>query len=592
MGLLQKAVETYDAMAHRAGKIDKTEQEPLAPISHILTRAQIEITLDQDGRFLDARTVGKDEEGAKIIIPVTEASAGRAGTTVQAHPLCDELGYVSPYNSKKYARYVETLTDWANSEFSHPKLKAILAYIRNGTILFDLSAKGVIQLKSDGAPSDEKLRVRWVVNGLGEEASGSCWTDKALMDAFVRYQSAKQADASPALCMISGTMEPPAGQHPKGIISLNGNAKLISANDSRGFTYRGRFSSEEQAATVSYTASQKAHNALRWLAANEGVPFGGRTFLCWNPEGNLVPKVNSSMGGGNNRRAATPTQYREQLREALSGWKERLPAKAGVVIAAFDAATTGRLALTYYNELLASDFLQRLHDWEATCCWENVPYGIQSPSLYQIIVWTFGTLQNGKMKPDDRILSGQMQRLIACRVNGSLFPLDIGRALAEKASNLLIYEGENRHKLLFTACAAIRKYRFDHLKEEWDMALDQNSTNRSYLFGRLLAVAEMVEHSAYGKDEGRETNALRLQKAFALRPLSGWRMLEEKLEPYYKRLDPGLRQYYRGLEQEIVGKLSAADGDLNKKLDDVYLLGYYHQRAYHKEKPAEQAAEE
>lgn len=124
------------------------------------------------------------------------------------------------------------------------------------------------------------------------------------------------------------------------------------------------------------------------------------------------------------------------------------------------------------------------------------------------------------------------------------------------------------------------------------MALDQNSTNRSYLFGRLLAVAEMVESRAYGKDEGRETNALRLQKAFALRPLSGWRMLEEKLEPYYKRLDPGLRQYYRGLEQEIVGKLSAADGDLNKKLDDVYLLGYYHQRAYRKEKPAEQAAEE
>ena len=58
MGLLQKAVETYDAMAHRAGKIDKTEQEPLAPISHILTRAQIEITLDQDGRFITARTVG------------------------------------------------------------------------------------------------------------------------------------------------------------------------------------------------------------------------------------------------------------------------------------------------------------------------------------------------------------------------------------------------------------------------------------------------------------------------------------------------------------------------------------------------------
>ena len=125
-----------------------------------------------------------------------------------------------------------------------------------------------------------------------------------------------------------------------------------------------------------------------------------------------------------------------------------------------------------------------------------------------------------------------------------------------------------------------------------DKFLEDNVDDRNVLFGRLLAVAEMVEHSAYGKDEGRETNALRLQKAFALRPLSGWRMLEEKLEPYYKRLDPGLRQYYRGLEQEIVGKLSAADGDLNKKLDDVYLLGYYHQRAYRAEKEDPEELEE
>lgn len=124
------------------------------------------------------------------------------------------------------------------------------------------------------------------------------------------------------------------------------------------------------------------------------------------------------------------------------------------------------------------------------------------------------------------------------------------------------------------------------------MALDPNNTDRSYLFGRLLAIAEMVERSAYSRDEGRETNAMRLQKAFALRPMSGWRMLEEKLEPYYKQLSPGLRQYYRGLTQEVTDKLSPSDSDLNKKLDDIYLLGYYHQRAYRKEKSAEQAAEE
>lgn len=111
------------------------------------------------------------------------------------------------------------------------------------------------------------------------------------------------------------------------------------------------------------------------------------------------------------------------------------------------------------------------------------------------------------------------------------------------------------------------------------MSLDKENTNRSYLFGRLLAIAEIVERSTYSKEEERETNAMRMQKAFALRPMATWRMLEEKLEPYYKRLEYGLRQYYRKIAGEIFDKLSPLDADLNHKLDDIYLLGYYHQRA-------------
>ena len=125
------------------------------------------------------------------------------------------------------------------------------------------------------------------------------------------------------------------------------------------------------------------------------------------------------------------------------------------------------------------------------------------------------------------------------------------------------------------------------------MALDKNCSDRSYLFGRLLAIADAVENSAYNTSEDRrETNALRMQKAFALRPMSTWRLLEEKLEPYYKQLNPRLRQYYRKMTQEIADKLPASGGNLNQKLDDIYLLGYYHQRAYRPEKSDNQGTEE
>lgn len=124
------------------------------------------------------------------------------------------------------------------------------------------------------------------------------------------------------------------------------------------------------------------------------------------------------------------------------------------------------------------------------------------------------------------------------------------------------------------------------------MALDKNCSDRSYLFGRLLAIAEAVENSTYTDENRRETNAMRMQKAFALRPMATWRLLEEKLGSYYKQLSPGLRQYYRKLTQEIVDKLPVSDGGLNQKLDDIYLLGYYHQRAYRTEKPGQQTTEE
>lgn len=323
MGLLQKACETYDAMAGRVGIMYEKEKEPLAPISHMMARPQIKITLDQNGNFITAQALEKDVP--KIIIPATEESAGRTVKAAELpHPLCDYLRYLLPQNQVEYSHYVSQLSAWVNSPFSHPKLHAILNYVQDRTILADLSQAGIT--------AEEKAMVCWEVNGLGEKLNGPCWTDQTLMKAFIDYTAAKRADTPPALCMVSGEMEAPAGQHPKGIIPINGNAKLISANDSSGFTYRGRFDDAAQAATVGYTASQKAHNALRWLVANQSVSFGGRTFVCWSPQGIQIPKVTGPMGrkgGGNVQRAATPSQYQKQLWEALSGWKEDLRPPAG-----------------------------------------------------------------------------------------------------------------------------------------------------------------------------------------------------------------------------------------------------------------------
>lgn len=581
MGLLQKAVETYDCHAQLAG-VYSQDHPVLPPIYHTIASAKLEICLNSNGDFVSACAV--DSKEPKIIIPVTEKSAGRAGSTVCAHPLSDQLCYLAPYNEAKYADYKEKLKAWCESEYTHPKLRPILNYIEKGCILNDLQKSGLITLSDDGIPSDEKALVRWRVTD-DNSSSDACWLDTSLFRAFELYYKSQHENDSKSLCMITGEFAPIASNNPKNIIATSANAKLISSNDTSGFTYLGRFTDDKQAAGISYEASQKAHNALRWLAADQGaqVVFGGRTFLCWNPHGHKVCQVSGAFAK-KGKVITEPTDYKQELKNTLNGYMTELPKTEGVVIAVFDAATSGRLSLTYYNELMSSDFLQRLYEWDLYCSWPTSLFGIQSPSLFQIVNCAFGTMQTEKgkdmFKTDDRVLRQQMQRLVSCRIDKSHMPSDIAAAITHRCSRLQLYDSGLRNQLLSTACAVIRKYRYDVYKEECEMTLEENKPDRSYQFGRLLAVLEKVERDTYGSDEGREPSAIRQQSVFCQRPMYAAGNIEMQLErAYFPRLKPGTRIFYKNLIGQIMEQINAFPQEQwNKPLKETYLMGYYLQR--------------
>lgn len=588
MGLFQRAYETYENYEGRVGVEDAAEKTPLVPIFHMLANAQLEITIDGEGNFKGAAALIKPE---KIIIPITEASAGRTGGN-EAHPLCDQLQYVDPVGEKKYEAYLEAITRWAQSEHTHPKVQSVLRYVSKGQTLLDLQKSGYIPEDRSKLEKYKKHLIRWRVLSPSKAEKEECWKDQSLFDKYIQYYESQQG-ASEQLCMISGEMERPATSHPKGTVAFAYGAKLISAYDPSGFTYRGRFLSAEQAGSIGYIATQKAHSALRWIIGNQGVVYGGRVFLCWNPQGRQIKHFNFLSGEMIDTRAETPEQFQYKLEESLKGTRLLLEEEEDVVIASFEAATTGRLSVTYYNELKASDFMKRLRNWYGSCCWfwGRKAEQVQSPSAYQLIACAFGVerkqREKCKIEVDDKLLKGQIQRIFHCIVDGQPLPVDIVRNLAVRASTPLAYEGTNRENLLSVACAAIRKYHNDKLGvEEWKMELQKDCKNRSYLFGRLLAVAEAVERNTYTKEETREPNAIRMQLMFSERPFNTWRILEEALLPYYARLKVWRRQYYKSLEGEILKQLGLKDDkldqasiqELNKKLDDEYLLGYYLQR--------------
>ena len=576
MGLMQSALETYDAMA---GKYvgDYGQTEVLAPISHIVTRADIEIMLDLEGRFISASAVDKDAK--KIIIPATEKSAGRSGKKPVPHPLCEQIKYLSGDDAGKRQAFIIQLKDWVETS-KHPTLRAVLNYVQRGSLTSDLERADLIHCDESGIIKNGDDLIRWRVEG---SPTPDCWKDKTLFDAFFHFYDAQHKTDEKALCMLDGKIARPAMQHPKGVVAANGNAKIISSNDHSGFTFRGRFTDEDQALTVSYEASQKAHAALRWLVANQGINCGGRMFICWNPQGKEIPRIDIPFMFQEAEAKKTISDYSKELGETLRGWRTKLLPEANVVIAAFDAATTGRLALTYYNELIASDLLDRLYDWDKKCCWWNGQFGVQSPALYNIAVCAFGSRRNeNHIECDDKVLKQHMQRLIACRVEQAAMPQDIERALVTKCENLQLYEMGMREKLLSTTCAVIRKYRLDK-REEWTLALEPERKDRSYQYGRLLAVLEKAEEDTYEKDEKRATNALRLLPMFVRRPAQTMRIVIEQLKKgYYSKLErryPGRTVFYEKIIADIVAILSEyPEVERDRPLSETYLLGYYLQK--------------
>ena len=129
------------------------------------------------------------------------------------------------------------------------------------------------------------------------------------------------------------------------------------------------------------------------------------------------------------------------------------------------------------------------------------------------------------------------------------------------------------------------------------MALDKDKKDRSYQFGRLLAVFEKIERDVYSvSGEKRETNAIRMQSVYVKRPAYASKILIEQLKnSYYPKLSVGSRTYYDKLIGQIMSVISEfGDEKFNKPLSETYLLGYYLQRndLYTKKEETEDSKDE
>jgi CRISPR-associated protein Csd1 len=138
-----------------------------------------------------------------------------------------------------------------------------------------------------GEQAPEDAFVRWRVEEQGVLDTGT-WEDQHLVRSWQAFYSSRQS--ARGLCLVTGETSALADQHPKKIRHSGDRAKLISSNDTNGFTFLGRFANANQAASVSFEVTQKAHNALRWLIGRRQASRNGdQVFVSWAIGGQTIP---------------------------------------------------------------------------------------------------------------------------------------------------------------------------------------------------------------------------------------------------------------------------------------------------------------
>ncbi|MFR1481112.1 MAG: type I-C CRISPR-associated protein Cas8c/Csd1 [Hydrogeniiclostridium mannosilyticum] len=178
---------------------------------------------------------------------------------------------------------------------------------------------------------------------------------------------------------------------------------------------------------------------------------------------------------------------------------------------------------------------------------------------------------------DGHVLREQIQRLLPCILDERPVPKGYCARFGKPGGTPWRIRAPTGKTLLEVTCALVRKDRHDDKKEEWKLALDTSSTNRSYLFGRLLAVAEQVERTTYDREEKRDPNAFACRRYSPSVPYA-WRIIEEKLNPYYARLNQGCALTSKTSWAKFWTSCPNRTIPLPQRLEDVYLLGYYQQR--------------
>lgn len=617
MSWIQKLCQVYDAMS-------EVENCGIVPVGFTTKAIKYNIILSAEGEFVTAQELSQEEQRC-IVASIPEAE-GRTGNQPVPFPLADGIKYMLACEGAENLRfdaYLGQLSKWCEIAEAPQCLKTVRDYLQKRTLFQDLQSVAGLKLKAKkgGEPTDIPGDACFSVETL--DGDSRLWMREDVKQSWSAYLASLEPGRA-ELCYATGKVLPVLENHPK----VGVNAKLISARDAGyPFQYRGRFTEGGSAAFVSRMASAKAHAALQWLMGNQGFNRYGMQIVGWNVnnpalETGHVEEIAKTADAWEDDMPDEPEEpnrpdafdgYARALRDALLGEYAQLDKfstdanltaedrkrRDEIVILAMQAATPGRMSITFYQELPGNVYKENLRDWEIKCSWElpekGGATGVKSPSWMAICEASMGkdavNLAKGDMRCD-KAATKQMRemhmRLLAGMINKKALPVDMVERAFRRAVTPTAFTDENGswssfdwQRCVAVTCAMIRKLYMDKEKRELSPVLDAHAKDRDYLFGRLLAVAHKIELDTM-RSKGRKkirTAAVQCIPAYVQSPEKGWLHLYCRLLPKLKEVgqNDNRARWYQGLLGEIETRFLPEERSDHRPLSYLFLIGFYAQ---------------
>ncbi len=593
MSIFHVLYETY-LKAEEKGQVDAPELDPtgrnitILPIYHTNLRSDgyniVKIVLDEEGVPSHLSFLEKD---AYTIFPVTEDSLNRTSNEF-AHPLCDDMQYLSKsLNEKKYRHYCEQNEEWLEGVLS--KLAELDAGESGDMILFleqirdlvisedilkvvgNLIAKRYrvlarenqtveieIKPESEGSKAvTKKVDLSKVFITFGKQFSDAKKRDiditkhKKLHDAHVLHIQeihTTQTDKFD-ICNITGQRTYCTTRH-RGLL---GKGKIVSISNNTE-TYFGRFQEGPEVVHLGADTSEKIHLMLKFFLEHQDNAQGlyhNTTAVIWFAEDLFNerqfslsdPTMESSDSWDNLDDEYESTSLAD---ERSRQWKMILRGEIPLAdegkddffyLMIINKISNGRIAVQRARTIPIMNFLKNIQHWQQSCSWElrdfhTGKHEVRTPRPWDIVCFVYGIETDGKVVClKDELKSAAFKRLLPSIIDGVPLPRDMARQIFSNYKNRIGYKKCWRC-LQYMSCALLNKARQDGGKEKRRPMLETDKQTRDYLYGRLLAVYEKIEMDAMtsadkkGESEGNTLRITNVEKVWAAFFQTPERMLE------------------------------------------------------------------